>query len=122
MVDRHPADSKPTYRGDSIAHWEGDTLVIDSVAHRAKLPTTFSAGNSTQLHMVTRITRASTGVDPINGARLVIQRTIDDPGVYTRPWTTVAVARWRPDLQMMDFNCEESSDDIISKGLTVESK
>jgi hypothetical protein len=78
----------------------------------------FGGANSSALHVVTRIARANTG-DPRNGDRLVISRTIEDPRIYSQPWTQIGVARWRPDLDMLEFNCEESPPDVAAEGLTV---
>lgn len=116
---KHPPNVELTYGGDSVAHWEGNMLVIDSIGHKERLPAGPLAGNSTRLHLVTRLVRANTG-DPLNGERLLMYRTFDDPGVYTKPWTGVSVMRWRPDLQVLDFNCEESSEDEINEGLDLE--
>jgi len=118
MSGRPSSDTKLAYGGHNVGHWEGNTLVIESKGHKPHIPSIFSAGNSDKLHIVTRITRANTG-DPLNDERLVIYQTIDDPGVYTKPWTAVNVARWRPDMQVLEFNCEESSDEDVSRGLTV---
>lgn len=112
------SDAAPAYGGHSLGHWEGDTLVIESKGHKARLPTSFLAGNTDKLRLISKITRQNTG-DPLNGERLVIYQTIDDPGTYTKPWTAVSVARWRPDMQVLEFNCEESSDDEVNRGLTV---
>lgn len=118
LTGRRPVDPTLTYGGRSVGHWEGNTLVIESTGHRARPPSIFSAGNSDKLRLVTRITRANIG-DPLNGERLVIRQTIDDPGVYAKTWTSVSTTRWRPDMQVMDFNCEESDDSEVTRGLVV---
>jgi len=118
----HPKNFRPSYTGHSVGHWEGNTLVIDSIGFNGK-PT--SAGgamgvrNSSSLHMVTRITRANTG-DKLNGDVLVIERTYEDPEVYQRPWSERNRARWRPDMSVLEFNCEESDPALVSSGLTVQ--
>jgi hypothetical protein len=114
----HPQHVKPSLSGDHVGHWEGNTLVIDSIGFRDTPIDSFAGGNSAALHVITRIERANTG-DRRNGDRLVITRTIDDPKVFTHSWTQVGVARWRPDLDMLEFNCEESSPELAAEGLTV---
>jgi hypothetical protein len=112
FMDRpHPKSVKPSLSGDHVGYWEGNTLVIDSIGFRATPIQMFGSGNSGALHVVTRVTRANTG-DPRNGDRLVISRTIEDPRIYSQPWTQVGVARWRPDLDMLEFNCEVSPPDV----------
>ena len=69
-------DNIPRWFGDSIGHWEGDTLVIDTVHfHPEQL-----AYNTPALHLKERITRV--GPD-----RILYQFTVEDPGVYTQPWS-----------------------------------
>jgi len=76
----HPKNLAPSYLGHSIGHWEGDTLVVDSVGfnegfwmNRDGLP------HTTQMHLTEKFTR--TNFDTLN-----YEVTIDDPGAYTRPW------------------------------------
>jgi hypothetical protein len=63
--------------GDSIGHWAGDTLVIDTTNFTGK---TQFRGSSDQLHVVERITRADSGT-------LLYRFTVDDPATWDRPWT-----------------------------------
>jgi hypothetical protein len=123
MDAEHPKDLKPSYTGHNVGRWEGNTLVIDSVGFNGKPNSAWGAmgpAHSTELHVITRITRARAGDDKVNGARLVIERTIEDPKLYERPWTSTNVARWRPDAEMLEFNCEESPPELTSDGLIVE--
>lgn len=117
MNAEHPKDLKPSLKGHNVGHWEGNTLVIDTVGLRA---TWGPLGDRSEAaHIVTRITRANTG-DKRNGDRLVIKRTINDPKIYEHPYTTLSLARWRPDLEMLEHNCEESPADLAAEGLVVE--
>jgi len=72
----HPPPSVRQWLGDSIGHWEGDTLVVDTTNFTNK---THFRGSSENLHVIERFTR--TGPDTI-----LYRATIDDP-VFTRPWT-----------------------------------
>jgi hypothetical protein len=119
MNQAHPQHLKPSRMGHNVGHWEGNTLVIDSVGFIETPVDIFGAGSSSALHMVTRIQRANTG-DKLNGDRLVITRDIDDPGIYSHPWTQVGVARWRPDVDTLEFNCEEVPSETAAEGLTVQ--
>jgi hypothetical protein len=77
----HPEDLWPTTTGDSIGHWEGKTLVIDTVAREAGEITPFpgSANLSEQAHFTERVRR--TGADTLED-----QLTVEDPQRFTRPW------------------------------------
>jgi hypothetical protein len=81
----HPNDPDPTFNGDSTAHWEGDTLVVDVIGIDTRLRNTVpaeAAGGwfpSEQEHVVERFTRTSKNY-------LIYQVTIDDPAVLTKPW------------------------------------
>ena len=65
------------WMGDSIGHWEGDTLVVDTTNFTDK---TRFRGSSENLHVVERLTR----VDP---GTILYKVTIDDPTTFTKPWT-----------------------------------
>ncbi|MDP8980465.1 MAG: hypothetical protein M3O35_07735 [Acidobacteriota bacterium] len=63
--------------GDSIGHWEGDTLVVDTTNFTDR---TRFRGSSENLHVVERFTR----VDP---STILYRATIDDPTTFTKAWT-----------------------------------
>jgi hypothetical protein len=75
----HDPDADPSYYGESIGHWEGDTLVVDTVGFNDDTwlgePGYF---HSTALHVVERISR--------DGDTLHFQATVEDPNVLTGPW------------------------------------
>ena len=69
----------PTVRkwmGDSVGHWEGDTLVVDTTNFTNK---TQFQGSSEQLHVVERFTR-------VNANTLLYRFTVDDPQTWDKPW------------------------------------
>ncbi|HJT88806.1 MAG TPA: hypothetical protein VJ732_13145, partial [Bryobacteraceae bacterium] len=75
----HPEDPDPTWMGDSIGHWEGDTLVIDSVGFNDK--TEIEGYRHTEaLHIVERFRRPSYD-------KLEYEATLEDPNVFAKPWT-----------------------------------
>jgi hypothetical protein len=122
MNAKHPKNLRPSYTGHSIGHWEGNTLVIDSVGFNGRPNNAWGFTGvpvSTEFHAVTRITRANTG-DKLNGDVLVVEQTFEDPKVYQMPWSQANRARWRPDLEVLEFNCEESTPALVNSGLTVE--
>jgi hypothetical protein len=77
MNAQHAAPNVRQWLGDSVGHWEGDTLVVDTTNFTNK---TRFRGSSENLHVVERFTRTD--------ANTVLYRaTIDDPSTFTRPWT-----------------------------------
>jgi hypothetical protein len=97
----HPQGPIDWWMGDSRGHWEGDTLVVDNVHFNDQ--TWFDrAGDfhSDQLHVIERYTL--TDSDHIN-----YQATIEDPKVFTRPWTIgmVLYRHTEKNAQLLDYEC-----------------
>src|SRR6266487_3725285 len=101
-----PVDS---WMGQSVGHWDGDTLVIDVTGFNDQ--TWFDrSGNfhSDALHVVERYTR--TGPDTI-----AYEATIEDPKVFTRPWkmSMPLYRRIEKNAQLMEFKCVEFVEEFI---------
>ncbi len=73
----HPAPDVRLWLGDSIGHWEGDTLVVDTTNFIDQVN---FRGSSANLHVIERFTR----VDP---GTILYKATIDDPTVFSKQWT-----------------------------------
>ena len=99
----HPVDPDPSWLGDSVGHWEGDTLVVDTIGFNDK--TELQGYRHTEdLHMTERFRR--TDVDTIQ-----YDLTIEDPNVFAKPWTLSRTFTLRPDLRRIDeFICENNRD------------
>jgi hypothetical protein len=83
-TDGHPhsKDPDPAFNGEGIAHWEGDTLVIDTIGIDERTWNNYVGWfHSDQEHVIERITRPSMNY-------LYYQVTIEDPKVLTKPWTS----------------------------------
>jgi hypothetical protein len=88
LTDRHAPDVKPSWFGDSIGHYEGDTLVVDTIGISTKTYVdNFYTPHSERLHVVERY-RLIDG-----GAMLEARIHVEDPGAFTRPWD--AIQRYR---------------------------
>jgi hypothetical protein len=128
-----PTDGRPhgpanmrTWDGDSVGHWEGNTLVVDITNYNGKgwIATNAAAGRikgipqSESLHVVERFTR--TNADTID-----YKVTIDDPTYYTKPWT-VSIPLVRDDTyQIFEYACHEGNkavEDILRGGRAHDSK
>jgi hypothetical protein len=78
----HSKDPDPKFNGESVARWDGDTLVIDTIALDER--TWNDAGawiHSDQQHVVERFSRPSRNY-------LIYQVTVEDPKVLTKPWVS----------------------------------
>ncbi len=104
----HDKSADESYFGDSIGHWEGDTLVVDTNSFNDDswfgLDGWF---HTTQLHVVERISR--------DGDMIRYQATVEDPGVFTRPWImNPRVAKATTDLIMESPRCVETDSQNIT--------
>lgn len=107
---QHPADPDPTWFGHSIGQWEGDTLVIDTVGFNDKFWFDRRGHPHTeQLHTIERWTRRDFG-------HLDNQVTIDDPGAYSRPFTTTYTATLQPGDELMEYICAENNNYGVAGG------
>jgi hypothetical protein len=75
----HNADADPSYLGDSVGHWEGDTLVVDDLNFTDDTWMGPGYFHSSAEHVTERLTR--------HGDSLVYEVTVEDPNVLTKPWT-----------------------------------
>ena len=109
----HPKDVNPTWMGDAVGHYEGDTLVVDVVGFNGKAWLDQAGHAQTErAHLIERYTRT-------DSLTLKYEVTIDDPGAYSKPWTTSNTVRWRPGLELLEYVCQEnekSSTHMIGSG------
>lgn len=98
MDAEHAPDDVRKWMGDSVGHWDGDTLVVDTT-NFTENPALGSA--SKNLHVVERFTRV--GADT-----LIYKFTVDDPTVWTAPWTGEYV--WpTSDDRVYEYACHEGN-------------
>lgn len=99
----HPADLEPTFMGDSVGRWEGDTLVVDAIGFNDKTwIDTEGHQHSDALHVVERYRR--TGADT-----MAYEATIDDPRTYRSTWTSSRVLTRHPEWTLKEYVCEENN-------------
>jgi len=102
----HPDDSEPSFNGDSVARWEGDTLVVDVVGFNEK---TWLAGvgtiHSDKLHVTERYTRDTYDT-------ILYDVTMEDPEVFTKPWHEHEIFRLRPNERLREYECIENNEDL----------
>ncbi len=77
MNQQHDPPDMKKWLGDSVGHWDGDTLVVDTVNFR---PDNRFRGSSDNLHVIERFQR-------VDGDTILYRATIDDPATFTKQWT-----------------------------------
>jgi hypothetical protein len=101
---QHSPDLTPTYMGDSIGHWEGNTLVVDTVGFNEKTwLDRMGHPHSDQLHVIERFTRTS----PTD---LQIAVTMEDPKALVKPWQATLNFQLKPDWHIMEQVCTDNID------------
>jgi hypothetical protein len=113
----HPPKDElwPTLMGDSIGHWEGDTLVVDTIGTRKRLYTGELSGffvpASDQLHFTERIRM-------VNHDQMQIDYTVEDPVALTKPIHVVIVHARVTDFNRMieETDCEQNERDPVVNG------
>jgi hypothetical protein len=106
----HTPDSVRSINGDSVGHWDGDTLVIDTTNFNGhgSIATASTSGRlrgipqSEALHLVERLRR-------VDANTISYSVTIEDPNVFTRPWT-VSMPFVRDDgYRIYEYACHEAN-------------
>jgi Family of unknown function (DUF6152) len=98
-------DVTPTYFGYSSGHWDGDTLVVESDAFVERF--WFSNGglpHTEALRLTERFSRPD-----FNTLRYEVQ--VNDPGTYTRPWSSAWTLNWVADQDIPEYFCQDNSKD-----------
>ncbi len=104
FLDRreHRQDLGPTWMGDSIGRWDGDTLVVDTTGLNDKTwLDQVGHPHSDALHVVERLRR-------VDHDTLQDDVTIDDPRAYTKSWTGQQVFKLKPAWHLFEYICEDN--------------
>ena len=102
----HPADMEPSYLGESVGRWEGDTLVVDVRGFNDK---SWLVGVGTihteNLRVTERYTREAYDT-------ILYEAIMEDPDVFTKPWRIQERFRLRPNERIREYECIESNEDL----------
>lgn len=98
-------DIAPGYYGHSVGHWEGDTLVVDTIGIKESVQGYNNLPHSDQMRITERIRR-------ISPERLDDQVTIEDPLTLEKPVTYTLVYRRLDDYEMVEFVCDNNREYI----------
>jgi hypothetical protein len=146
MNQPHPAQVTPSWYGDSVGHYEGDTLVIDTVGIKVgpfAMVDMYGTPHTEALHVVERyrlldyesaneseergerenfrLQVSDTGLSRnpnYKGPGLLLEFTVEDPGVFTTPWSARITYR-RPMGSWPEFVCAESTRDYSGRTINL---
>jgi hypothetical protein len=102
---------EPGYYGHSVGHWDGDTLVVDTLGIKESVPGYRDMPHSDEEHILERIRL----IDP---DILEDQMTIEDPKVLERPWSFRFVYRRMKGYHMLEYVCENNRESVDQSGGT----
>jgi hypothetical protein len=144
LNDSHPRVLRPSWYGDSVGHYEGDTLVIDTVGIRTRpgsMIDMYGTPHTDALHVVERYrlvdgkaareaqersereygrpTTEPVYVDTNYGGKgLQVEFTVDDPGTFTRSWSSGVTYRRSEDREWGEIACAENTTEYYSGATT----
>jgi hypothetical protein len=121
MADHDPPQPLlPSAMGHSVAHWEGDTLVIETTNLR-QYPYMTRMATSSDAHVVERMRVEEREVDGAKRKFVVNELVLTDPKVYATPVKITAALQERPDAQLLEYTCSDTLWDeyLNERGLTL---
>ena len=99
-------NAEPWWYGYSVGHWDGDTLVVETNGFRDDVWLDVEGSPLTNAGKMTERFRR------VNYGNLEIEITVDDPKVYTKPWTVQVNQRIMLDTDLIEFICGENERDV----------
>jgi len=104
-----PKDPDPSYQGTSVGSWDGDTLVVRTIGILPEtVPITGIIGHSPQMRVTERIHLSPEDL-------LQITTTVEDPSVFTEPYTFTTRYRRHRDWTMMEYVCAQNNHDSVDE-------
>jgi hypothetical protein len=105
----HSKNLKPSWYGDSVGHYEGDELVIDTIGLNDKsFVDNYRTPHTTQLHVVERLKLVD------GGKTLQIGIEVEDPGAFTRKWSAIQRFKRWTEGPMAPSACAENNFDYFT--------
>jgi hypothetical protein len=100
-----PRDPQPAWLGYSVGHWDGSTLVVETIGFNGLSWTDTTKGHpqTDAAHVTERFTRRDFG-------HLEIEIVIDDPKAYEKPWRAKVPVKLLPDTDLIETYCENEKD------------
>ena len=99
----HSANPKPSWYGESVGHYDGDTLVVDTIGQNEKTYIdNYRTPNTAQLHVIERFRLIN------DGKTIEVNVHVEDPGAFTTPWDAIQRYR-RTDNPWEEMVCAENN-------------
>jgi hypothetical protein len=108
----HSADVEPSWFGESVGHYEGDTLIVDTVGISNKsYVDNYQTPHTDRLHVIERFHMID------DGKMLEVNVHVEDPGAFTTPWNAIQRYRRTTTGPMTEAVCAENNGDHFNHGL-----
>jgi hypothetical protein len=110
----HSKNLYPSWLGDSVGHWEGDALVVDTIGFNGQtwLDTEPERLTSDALHVIERFSRPDYN-------HIQYEITASDPKMYTKPWKNTRVfVLMAPGQELLEYSCDENNKEITEGHIT----
>ena len=108
----HKTDIEPTFYGEPIGHWEGDTLVVVAKNYKRWSLDDWYYQNPKEYRMHTEALVTTERFRRLDADTIAYQFTVDDPKIFTRPWSVDWVMTRRPDWDqagLFEMVCNENN-------------
>ena len=107
-IDRPlPEDPDPFFNGHSVGHWEGDTLVVDTIGISPIVSVVPGLHATENTRIRERISR--------NGTLMRDEITLTDPALFAEPYVMVQNYQLKPDWEMREYVCQENNRDAADE-------
>jgi hypothetical protein len=108
----HRTDMEPTFYGDPVGHWEGDTLVIETTGFKRWSLDDYFYKDTNEYRMHSEALKTTERIKYKDPKTLSYNLTIDDPKIFVGPWSQEFTIRARPEWEkngMVEYVCEENN-------------
>jgi hypothetical protein len=103
LNQKHITTGPRNFAGDSIAHWDGNTLEVETTRYKEPIWLDPAGTPASENAVITRRIRKIE-----NGKVLEMITTVDDPKYYTQPWSFARTYAWAPNSwRVREYNCEQ---------------
>ena len=104
-----PADVEPGFYGYSVGHWDGGTLIVDTIGIKENV-TYQNVPHSAEMHIKERMFMGANNL-------LRDEITVEDPAILEKPWTLTYAYRRMPDYQLLEYVCEDNREYADQNGV-----
>ena len=109
---KHREGLEPMFYGDPVGHWEGDTLVVDTTNFKRWMLDDYFYTNPKEYRMHSDAFHTTERISRKDATTLSYKLTIDDPKIFTRPWSQDFEMKAKPDWEpqgIYEYVCEENN-------------